>query len=138
VKAAGLRRCDAAQSRWITPPAKNRVLGAADPLKGAWGTHPASGMLRTRRPPIRTRRTVLTMSAQSIVELSVAFLSFLFVFLLNMTRYSLREGVFMLPFAARLSRAREPRKFYLALGLSVVVAMLCLATVSGYVLKSMA
>jgi hypothetical protein len=78
------------------------------------------------------------MSAQSIVELSVAFLSFLFVFLLNMTRYSLREGVFMLPFAARLSRAREPRKFYFALGLSVAVAMLCLATVSGYVLKSMA
>jgi len=76
------------------------------------------------------------MSAQSTVEMSVAFLSFLFVFLANITRYSLREGVFMLPFATRLSREREPRKFYLALGLSVAAAMLCLATVSGYVLKT--
>jgi hypothetical protein len=78
------------------------------------------------------------MSPQSIVELSVAFLSFLFVFLANMTRYSLRQGVFMLPFAERVSREKEPRKFYFALGLSMCVAVLCLATVSGYVLKAMA
>jgi hypothetical protein len=78
------------------------------------------------------------MSPQATVEISVAFLSFLFVFLANMTRYSLREGVFMLPFASRLSRTQEPRKFYFALGLSMTAAMVCLATVSGYVLKSMA
>jgi hypothetical protein len=78
------------------------------------------------------------MSSQSTIEISIAFLSFMFVFLANMTRYSLREGVFMLPFAARLSREREPRKFYFALGLSLVAAVLCLATVSGYVLKAMA
>ena len=75
------------------------------------------------------------MPDQSSVELSLAFLSFLFIFSANMARYSLRDGVLMVPFADRVSREREPRKFYLALGLSVTIALVCLAAVSGYVLK---
>jgi hypothetical protein len=74
----------------------------------------------------------------SSVELSVAFLSFLFIFSANMARFSLRDGVFIVPFADRVSREREPRKFYVALGVSLTIALVCLAAVSGYVLKAIA
>jgi hypothetical protein len=72
------------------------------------------------------------------VQCSVAFLSFLVVFMANAARYSLREGVFLLPFAARLSRAREPRRFYLAVAAVFCVSLLSLVAISGYVWKLIA
>jgi hypothetical protein len=68
-------------------------------------------------------------------QYSVAFLSFLVVFMANAARYSLREGVFLLPFATRLSRAREPRKFYCAVAAVACVSLTSLAAVTGYVWK---
>jgi hypothetical protein len=71
-------------------------------------------------------------------EYSVAFLSFLVVFMANAVRYSLQQGEFVLPFATRLSRAREPRKFYLAIAAVACVSLVSLLAVSGYVWKMMA
>lgn len=70
-------------------------------------------------------------------EYSVAFLSFLVVFMANAVRYSLQQGELVLPFATRVSRAREPRKFYLALVAVGCVSLISLAAVSGYVWKMM-
>jgi hypothetical protein len=68
-------------------------------------------------------------------ELCVAFLSFLVVFLANAARYSLRQGVFVLPLATPVTRAEHPRRFYFAVSASLICSLLCLATVSSYALK---
>jgi bacteriorhodopsin len=71
-------------------------------------------------------------------QYSVAFLSFLVVFMANAVRYSLQQGELVLPFAARLSREREPRKFYLALAAIACVSLVSFVAVSGYVWKMVA
>jgi hypothetical protein len=71
-------------------------------------------------------------------QCSVAFLSFLVVFMANAARYSLREGVFLLPFATRLSRAREPRKFYAAVAVVACVSLTSFFAISGYLWKLVA
>jgi hypothetical protein len=68
-------------------------------------------------------------------QYSVAFLSFLVVFMANAVRYSLQQGELVLPFATRLSRAREPRKFYLAIAAVGCVSLVSLVAVSSYVWK---
>ena len=70
-----------------------------------------------------------------LVEMSVSFLSFLVVFLANAARYSLRDGVFVLPLASPLSREQQPRRFYLAVSTVSLLAVICLATISSYVWK---
>lgn len=71
-------------------------------------------------------------------QYSVAFLSFLVVFMANAVRYSLQQGELVLPFATRVSRAREPRKFYVALVAVACVSFVSLVAVSGYVWKMIA
>jgi hypothetical protein len=70
-----------------------------------------------------------------MAQLSVAFLPFLTVFLGNAARYSLRAGVFMLPFSSRFCQKRQPRRFYVSVCVTSVLALICFATLSGYVLK---
>jgi hypothetical protein len=69
------------------------------------------------------------------MELSVAFLSFLVVFLGNAARYSLRDGVFALPLAAPVTRQQHPRRFYASVVTVALLSVVCLATISSYVWK---
>ena len=68
-------------------------------------------------------------------ELSVAFLAFLMVFLGNLARDSLREGVFLLPLTDRFCQKRQPRQFYVSVCVTGLLAVVCLVTLSGYVIK---
>lgn len=70
-----------------------------------------------------------------MAQYSVAFLSFLMVFLGNCARYSLRAGEFQLPLVRRFCQKREPRHFYLSVGVTCLLSLMCLVTLSGYVLK---
>jgi hypothetical protein len=70
-----------------------------------------------------------------LAQLSVAFLSFLMVFLGNIARDSLRAGVFLLPLAARFCQKKHPRRFYASVCVTSLLALVCFATLSGYVFK---
>ena len=68
-------------------------------------------------------------------EMSVAFLAFLMVFLGNIARDSLRAGVFVLPLTDRFCQKRQPRRFYASVCVAGLLSLICLITLSGYVLK---
>jgi hypothetical protein len=57
------------------------------------------------------------------------------VFLGNTARYSVRDGVFQLPLVRRFCQKREPRSFYLSVGVISLLSLVCFVAVSGYVVK---